>query len=145
VQAHTDAHEFHSVHSLFAANRRSRRRRRLALGQLRRDDLWLGYDAPGLVDPEWCGPIEVRDEGGSSYQATTRLTGSMQPTDGRYHWQGQLDFVAELRPGRDVQLRVDGGAWTTGRITETTAWGLSVTGVGAPPFPLAALEIEQQK
>ena len=142
VQTYPDRRESRSVRSGFG-RLRTRGRHRLGDVAPRRDDLWLGYDAPGLLDPEWCGRLQVRDANAAPYEVNARLSGSMQPTDGRYHWQGQLDFAGELRPGSDVQLRVADGAWTTGRITETTAWGLRVAGAGKPPFPLAALEIDQ--
>lgn len=109
-----------------------------------REDLWLEYDAPGLLDPEWSGPVEIReggDDSSTSYIVTGRLNGSFQPTDGRYHWQGQLSGPEEVRPGRNVDVRINGGRWTTCRITEATHWGLRVAGQGKPPFPLAPLEI----
>lgn len=148
VQAYADRPGSLSDWPRFARRRNplARRPRRTVgvPGHPLREDLWLEYDAPGLLDPEWSGPVEIRedrDDNSTSYIVTGRLSGSFQPTDGRYHWQGQLSGLGEVRPGRDVEVRVDSGRWTTCRITEATPWGRRVTGQGEPPFPLAPLEI----
>ena len=88
------------------------------------------------------GPADIKI-GGDSYPVRVRLTGHLDPIDGRYHWQGtvfgSLPDAVLKRPG---QVEVSIGARSArGRITERTPWGHSVAGVGAPPFPLDDVEI----
>ena len=65
-----------------------------------------------------------------------RLTGHLDPTDGRYHWRGTvLEALPDdvLRTPR-VTLTI-GERTTAARLTEKTPWGTySVVGEGAPPF-----------
>jgi hypothetical protein len=76
--------------------------------------------------------------GGDDHAVRVRLTGRLDPIDGKYHWQGTVFGVtSELPAGsRPVVLRTD--VYTTqARITEQTPWGsYSIAGVGAPPFDL---------
>jgi hypothetical protein len=74
--------------------------------------------------------------GDADHSVRVRLTGHLDPNDGRYHWRGTI-FEA---PPEDV-LRTPRVSLTVGertvaaRITEKTPWGTySVTGEGAPPF-----------
>lgn len=70
-----------------------------------------------------------------------RLTGHLDPLDGRYHWQGTV--LDKLPP--DVLKQARAGTLTVGersasaRITEETPWGThSVVGVGTPPYSSSA-------
>jgi len=67
-----------------------------------------------------------------------RLTGHVDPIDGKYHWQGTASGATEL-PSGSAQVTLSTGAFTTrARITEQTPWGTySITGIGAPPFELS--------
>jgi hypothetical protein len=65
-----------------------------------------------------------------------RLTGHLDPIDGRFHWRGTiLDAPDTVAPG---PVRIGIGTRTVdARITERTSQGThSVAGVGEPPFPL---------
>ena len=70
-----------------------------------------------------------------------RLSGHLDPIDGRYHWQGTiLDARTELKPG---PLTMTIGEQTAAcRITERTQQGgYSVAGVGMPPYALDDVEV----
>jgi hypothetical protein len=86
------------------------------------------YDGPATV--------HIGDE---THAVRVRLTGRLDPIDGRYHWQGTvLEGLPEVAPGRRVNLTI-GERTADGRITEQTPWGnYSVAGVGTPPFALPA-------
>jgi cation diffusion facilitator CzcD-associated flavoprotein CzcO len=77
-------------------------------------------------------------------QVHVRLTGHVDPLDGRYHWQGTVfDQLPSdiLRRTRHVLLDA-GERSAPARITEQTPQGgHSVAGVGAPPFALDAAEL----
>lgn len=78
---------------------------------------------------------------GATHPVRVRLTGHLDPIDGRYHWQGTV-FGSPSRPLPDEVLRQTRSATLTvgrrsaaARIVEQTPWGThSVTGVGAPPY-----------
>ena len=83
--------------------------------------------------------IRVGDE---DRVARVRLSGYVDPIDGRYHWQGTVfDSLADdAKLPQPVTLSV-GDNRAEGRITEPTPWGTySVAGVGAPPFELDDIE-----
>ncbi|MGH3594519.1 MAG: DUF4873 domain-containing protein [Mycobacterium sp.] len=79
----------------------------------------------------------------SCWQVRVRLTGHVDPIDGKYHWQGTVfdQLPANLLTrARTVNLAV-GERSAPARITEETPQGThSIAGVGAPPFELAAVE-----
>jgi cation diffusion facilitator CzcD-associated flavoprotein CzcO len=86
------------------------------------------------VDHEiYDGPATLT-AGAGSHAVRARLTGHVDPIDGKYHWQGML-FGAEFGTGPGpVHLAIDSHT-TAARITEQTPWGsYSIAGVGAPPF-----------
>jgi hypothetical protein len=77
-------------------------------------------------------------------EVRVRIAGHIDPIDGQYHWQGTLfgqlpgDVLARLRT---VTLVVDERS-VSARITEETPQGThTIAGVGAPPFPLADVEV----
>ena len=78
---------------------------------------------------------------GASHPVRVRLTGHLDPIDGRYHWRGTV-FGSPSRPLPDEVLRQARTATLTvgqrsaaARIVEQTPWGThSVAGVGAPPY-----------
>lgn len=76
---------------------------------------------------------------GDRHPVRVRLTGHLDPIDGRYHWQGTV-FASpsdDLTQARTATLTV-GERSAPARIVERTPWGThSVSGVGAPPYALS--------
>lgn len=80
---------------------------------------------------------------GTRHPVRVRLTGHLDPIDGRYHWQGTV-FSPPSQPLPDEVLTQARTATLTvgqcsvpARIVERTPWGThSVAGVGAPPYAL---------
>lgn len=101
--------------------------------------------SPGAeVDDEvYDGPATIRIRG-EELAVRVRLTGHIEPIDGRYHWQGMVfgelpDDVLKGPPGVTVAI---GERTAAARITERTPWGShTIAGVGDPPFPLDDVEI----
>ena len=89
------------------------------------------------------GPATIRIDDGER-AVRVRLSGHLDPIDGRYHWQGTV-FEA-LPDGTKLPQRVVlavGEIRAEARITERTPQsGYSVAGVGAPPFALDDLEVD---
>jgi hypothetical protein len=92
-----------------------------------------------VEDEVYDGPAVVRF-GQQGHHTRVRLTGRLDPIDGRYHWQGTVfgDFPA-------VQLSVTvtvGEHSADARIVERTPQGgYSVVGVGPPPFTRDDVEV----
>jgi cation diffusion facilitator CzcD-associated flavoprotein CzcO len=86
----------------------------------------------GLDEHVYDGPAALT-VAGERHAVRVRLTGHVDPIDGRYHWQGTVfDAPAGVKSG--VLLGVDGRT-ARARITEQTPWGsYSIAGVGAPPY-----------
>lgn len=79
------------------------------------------YDGPATVDGQ-----TVR----------VRLTGHLEPIDGRYHWQGTVFDAPAQTPRGAVTVVIDGNT-VTGRCMERTQQGgYQIAGAGAPPFRL---------
>jgi hypothetical protein len=82
----------------------------------------------------YAGPasLVVGDE---RHPVRIRLTGYLNPFDGRYHWQGTVhDAPSEVNAGRAVVLCV-GDRDATARLVERTPGGhLMISGTGRPPF-----------
>ncbi|AKS32627.1 diiron oxygenase [Mycolicibacterium goodii] len=91
---------------------------------------------PAIEDDVYDG-FAVLDNGGRDSRVRVRLTGHLDPIDGRYHWQGSIldgGMVAGTGP---VRLTI-GQRSVDARIVERTAQGtFSIAGVGEPPFTLA--------
>jgi Domain of unknown function (DUF4873) len=87
------------------------------------------------------GPAAVHI-GDDIHDVRVRLTGHLDPIDGRYHWQGTVfDSLPDDNPLPRVRLAV-GERVAEARITERTPWGTySVVGVGEPPFALDDVEV----
>lgn len=75
------------------------------------------------------------------HSVRVRLTGHLDPIDGRYHWRGMVfDWApaTALRLPQPVSVSI-GDRASEGQLTEMTPWGTyRVTGVGAPPHPVDA-------
>ncbi len=82
--------------------------------------------------------------GDTERRVQVRLSGHVDPLDGRYHWQGTVfDPLPSdvLRHTRQVTLDA-GQRSVPARITEQTPQGAySIAGVGAPPFALDGVEL----
>lgn len=92
------------------------------------DEVYDGDAAIGIGELEL--PVRVR------------LSGRLDPIDGRYHWQGTVlrGLPADIAM-QPVAVTIDGRT-TAGRITERTQQGgYSISGVGAPPYPLDEVEV----
>ena len=89
------------------------------------------------------GPASIRD-GDEERRVRVRLSGHLEPIDGRYHWQGTV--FESLPDGAKLPQQVIlavGENRAEARITERTPQGgYSVAGVGAPPFALDDLEVD---
>jgi len=94
----------------------------------------------GVVDEVYDGPAALR-VGDDEQQVRVRLSGHLDPIDGRYHWQGTiLDAPTELKPG--PMTMTIGEQTAACRITERTQQGgYSVAGVGMPPYALDDVEV----
>lgn len=81
--------------------------------------------------------------GSQARDVRVRLTGHLDPIDGRYHWQGTVfDALPDdvLKRPTAVTLAI-GGRTASARITERTPWGThSIAGVGQPPYNIEELE-----
>ena len=76
-------------------------------------------------------------------EVRVRLSGRIEPIDGRYHWQGMaFDSLGDgVRLPQPVTVVIGDGR-AEARITERTPQGgYSLAGVGAPPFPLEDLAL----
>lgn len=97
----------------------------------------------GVQDDIYDGPATVTLADICS-ETRIRITGHIDPIDGRYHWQGTLfgQFPTDvLARDRTATLAV-GDRSVSARITEETPQGgYSIAGVGAPPFARADTEV----
>jgi hypothetical protein len=95
----------------------------------------------GVVDEVYDGQATL-DVGGAQYGVRVRLSGRVDPIDGRYHWQGTiLDALPDGTGPRPVTLTI-GEQTAECRITERTQQGgYSVAGVGMPPYALDDVEV----
>ncbi|WP_197373041.1 DUF4873 domain-containing protein [Mycolicibacterium baixiangningiae] len=89
----------------------------------------------GVEDEVYDGPALVT-LAGSTQIRRVRLSGHLDPVDGRYHWRGTVfGELPTRRHTEPVTVAVDGSS-AEGRIGEPTPWGHAIAGVGAPPFPV---------
>ena len=87
------------------------------------------YDGPAALH---LGDVE--------HTVRVRLTGHLDPIDGRYHWRGMVfELAVDAAARMPLPVHVSIGPRTcAARLTEVTPWGTyCVAGVGAPPYPLA--------
>jgi hypothetical protein len=92
-----------------------------------------------VEDEVYDGPAVVHF-GQQAHHTRVRLTGRLDPIDGRYHWQGMV--FGDL-PGAKQSVTLTVGEHTAeARIVELTPQGgYSVVGVGAPPFTRDDVEL----
>ena len=97
----------------------------------------------GIDDDLYDGAATIR-VGDSERLVRVRLSGRLDPIDGRYHWQGTVfDALPDdmLKQSQSVTVAI-GDRAAEGRITERTPQGsYSVVGVGAPPYALDDVEV----
>ena len=86
------------------------------------------------------GPAEIRVDD-IAHSVRVRLTGHLDPIDGKYHWRGmvfELTHDTALRMPQPVSVTI-GPRTAEAHLTEVTPWGRhSVAGVGMPPYPADA-------
>jgi hypothetical protein len=88
-------------------------------------------DCGTFVEDVYDGPATV-----DGHAVRVRLTGHLDPIDGRYHWQGTVFDAPAETPRGAVPVVIDGNT-VTGRCTERTQQGgYQIAGAGAPPFRL---------
>lgn len=106
----------------------------------------------GIAEPTSAGKVFEADDdvydGAATLQIAdqehtvrVRLTGHLDPIDGRYHWRGTiLDPPTSVSAG-PVRMAIESRC-VDARITERTAQGTySIVGIGAPPFNLPNVEV----
>jgi hypothetical protein len=95
----------------------------------------------GIAD-EVCDDSATIRVGDIERQVRVRLSGRLDPIDGRYHWQGTVfDSHSDELPVGPASLTIDERTAAC-RITERTQQGgYSVSGVGAPPYSLDEVEV----
>ena len=93
----------------------------------------------GVADGIYDGPARIR-VGDDDHRVRVRLSGRLDPIDGRYHWQGTV-FEANGVCVGPAALMIDERTADC-RITERTSQGgFSVVGIGAPPYSLSDVDI----
>jgi hypothetical protein len=94
-----------------------------------------GPDVAGGFETLYDGPATLR-VADDDHSVRVRLTGRLDPIDGKYHWRGTVfgtlpDEVLKRPEG----LLTANGRTAAARLTERSPQGgYSVTGTGAPPF-----------
>ncbi|OBG18385.1 DUF4873 domain-containing protein [Mycolicibacterium celeriflavum] len=90
---------------------------------------------PAPMTVVYDGPAALRLHD-ADHGVRVRLTGHLDPIDGRYHWRGMIfDLISVVRMPQIVHISI-GDRTAEGQLTEVTPWGTHcVAGVGAPPYP----------
>lgn len=100
-----------------------------------------GYRGPALL-------VFTRDGEQAEVAVAVHLAGHLEPLDGAFHWYGRIDrsdalAAVKASPVRDAAVVVDDGEPAPVRLGEVDPWGhLQVSGVGAPPWPRAPVEVD---
>ena len=114
--------------------RRSAQRQYAERGRVKAPALAFEVTA-GRQDDIYDGPATLT-VGDDAHPVRVRLTGHLDPIDGKYHWQGTVFGATGELPKRSVAITTD-TLTAQARITERTPWGhYSIAGVGAPPYEL---------
>jgi hypothetical protein len=107
-----------------------------------RPETWV----PEHDDDGYEGPAQLRFDD-RTIDVEVVLAGHLEPLDGKYHWYGRVVRHAAVDAAKTagvtgVGLSIDGRESAEGRLAEHDAWGnMRITGLGAPPFALAEVEI----
>jgi hypothetical protein len=76
------------------------------------------------------------------------LDGHLEPLDGLFHWYGRIERSAAVAAAKDAgatsaELVIGERTPATLRLAEVDPWGhVQVSGTGAPPYPVAPVEVE---
>lgn len=109
----------------------------------RRSNFLPAATSPAVADEPDASDVEQIYDGPATLQVSeeehavrARLTGRLDPVDGRYHWRGTLfGALPEDVLRRPEALLTANGRTAAARLTERTPQGgYSVTGMGSPPF-----------
>ncbi|BCO34594.1 DUF4873 domain-containing protein [Mycobacterium heckeshornense] len=96
--------------------------------------------SPGLNEHAYDGPATLRIAD-TDRRVRVRLTGHVNPIDGKFHWQGTLfdNLPADLlQRTRTVTLAVGERSAPARIVEETPQQTHTIVGVGMPPFATAA-------
>jgi len=95
-----------------------------------------------MTDDGYTGPATLAvAESGLTVRVRVRLSGRVEPVDGRYHWAGRIaaqDAVTALvRAGvRSVTLRIGDAAPVAVRLGDVDPWGaVRAQATSPPPWP----------
>lgn len=108
-----------------------------------RSDPWL----PPVEDDGYRGPARLR-VGDDELPVTVHLAGHLEPLDGHFHWYGRAQRDGVVTAAKEAGavravLTVPGGRPTEVRLAEIDPWGnVLLTGIGAPPYAVEAVEVE---
>ena len=96
----------------------------------------------GVVDEIYDGAATIL-VGDDERRVRVRLSGRLDPIDGRYHWQGTVfDALSDVLTGPKPVTLTIGDRSAQCRITERTPQDrYSVVGVGTPPYALGDVEV----
>src|SRR5437764_838601 len=103
-----------------------------------RADCWERRSA--VTDDGYTGPATLA-VAGAQIPVDARLSGRVEPVDGRFHWAGRIapqDAVSRLvRAGmRSATLRIGDGAPVAVRLGDVDPWGaVRVQATSPPPWP----------
>lgn len=120
------------------------RRRRSRLRRFRPDDYdWVGVES---IEDEVVDGKAVLSVDGDELWARVRVSGHLDPLDGRYHWAGVVfgDAIRQWKANRvtAVTVAMDGGEPVVARLAEMTPTGaVRIVGVGEPPYALDVLVV----
>ena len=93
----------------------------------------MAFDLTDEAHDIYDGPATL-SLGDDEHTVRARLTGHLDPIDGKYHWQGTVFGAQVDLPKRPVAIATDARS-AQARITEQTPWGsYSIAGIGAPPY-----------
>ncbi|WP_197374084.1 DUF4873 domain-containing protein [Mycolicibacterium baixiangningiae] len=93
----------------------------------------MTLDESGVFD----GDAEL-DVAGVRCPVRVRLTGHLNPIDGRYHWQGLAYGAPEdVQTGTPAQLWIENRSAAVRLVERIPSGQLMVSGVGAPPYDLS--------
>lgn len=92
------------------------------------------------MDEAYAGSAALSADG-AQVTVQVRLSGRVEPVDGRYHWAGRIaphEAVTRLFMAgvRSAALRIGDGEPVQVRLSEVDPWGaVRVTAVSPPPWP----------
>lgn len=105
---------------------------------------------PDHDDDGYSGPATLHVDAGA-LDVEVVLGGHLEPLDGLFHWYGRIvrsDAVddAKRAGATTTSLSIGDRPPAPARLAEHDAWGnLRITGTGAPPFALEAVEVEVRR